>query len=156
MNIIFLDIDGVLNCEVYYAKQEKDPDGHSSQICSTRLGWLNQLCKDVNAKVVVSSSWKENGVEELKKRGATFEILGVTPSCNADFVFRGNEIYKWILDNQKDVLEVPYYEFNSYVIIDDDSDMLLWQQNHFFQTDGYSGLTPNVCHRIRQFFNKIK
>ena len=46
------------------------------------------------------------------------------------------------------------YSPYNYVIIDDDSDMLLWQANHFFQTDSYSGLTPNICYRIKRYFNE--
>ena len=49
-----------------------------------------------------------------------------------------------------------YYDFYNYVIIDDDSDMLLNQQEHFFNTDYYSGLTHNTCYRIKRFFNKFK
>ena len=36
--------------------------------------------------------------------------------------------------------------------VDDDGDMLLWQQHNFFQTDNYSGLTPNICYKIKRFF----
>ena len=47
---------------------------------------------------------------------------------------------------------IHYYDFYRFAIIDDDSDMLLNQQFNFFQTDNYSGLTPNICYRIKRFF----
>jgi len=46
---------------------------------------------------------------------------------------------------------VNYYDFYKYAIIDDDSDMLLNQEQNFFQTDNYSGLTPNTCYKIKRF-----
>jgi hypothetical protein len=45
-----------------------------------------------------------------------------------------------------------YFDFHKYAIIDDDSDMLLNQRFNFFQTDNYSGLTPNTCYKIKRFF----
>lgn len=59
MNIIFLDIDGVLNCQIFYTNRKKSKsiiEHPQDQICTERVEWLNQLCKDVNAKVVISST----------------------------------------------------------------------------------------------------
>lgn len=149
MNIIFLDIDGVLNCQLFYTQR----DNKHNQICSERVGWLNELCEKHNISVVISSTWRHSGLEycrkELKKAGATFDIIDVTPS--SDHGFRGLEIKSWIEANAK-LLGKPYYDYKTYVIIDDDSDMLLWQKEHFFQTDTYSGLTPNTCYKIGRFF----
>lgn len=187
MNIIFLDIDGVFNCETFYEKRfaaMKRYDGiplykqvkkmlrrfvknntirdkvyYRSQICSERMEWFNELCRDVNAKVVISSTWRmgrtvEELRELLKMCGATFEIIDKTPRTGYE---RGTDISKWLKDNIKpETHGCHYYDFNSYVIIDDDSDMLLNQQNHFFKTDNYSGLTPNTCYKIKRFFtNKM-
>lgn len=175
MRIIFLDIDGVLNCQLHYASQQfndyrdakktlkkkvkskeiEQAEYYSSQLCKERIGWLNELCKDVDAKVVISSTWRSHGLEKceriLKENGATFEMISVTPHLSSDCV-RGNEILKWIKDNEP--LVGAYYDYHDYAIIDDDSDMLLWQRNNFFQTDNYSGLTPNTCYRIKRFFTK--
>ncbi len=167
--IIFLDIDGVLNCEVFYnskqaqeAREEvkTDPESESShwkhQICRERVSWLNDLCTEINAEVVISSSWRGSGLEycqkALQEAGATFEMIGVTPHLNQEGCLRGNEIYLWL---QKNIVPATHgmfaSDFKKYVIIDDDSDMLLWQQPNFFQTDRYSGLTPNMCWKIKNF-----
>jgi hypothetical protein len=157
MRIIFLDIDGVLNCELFYKNW---PTGTyiESQICKERISWLNDLCKDVGAKVVISSTWRMGRtVEELKEVfvgvGATFEIIDKTPVFKDGGHCRGNEIYEWIKRNQQ-FTELPHYDYKDYVIIDDDSDMLLGQREHFFQVDNYSGLTPTTCYKIARFFGQ--
>lgn len=159
MNIIFLDIDGVLNCELYFQKERsagiiKHP---LSSLCPERIGWLNQLCKDTAAKVVLSSTWRYSGLEYcrqvLKEAGADFEIIDITPNLRSESCLRGNEILLWMKSNIE-IIGCNHYDFHSYVIIDDDSDMLYWQKDNFFQTDAYSGLTPPLCYKIKRFFNK--
>lgn len=157
MNIIFLDIDGVLNCQTFYEQRPKDGailESPIRNICKERVGWLSELCESVGAKVVISSTWRHSGLkyckEILQEAGATFDVIGVTPDLRFDGAVRGNEILLWIKENKE--LVGAYYDYKNYVIIDDDSDMLLWQREHFFQTDNYSGLTPNTCYKIRRFF----
>lgn len=157
MNIIFLDIDGVLNCQIYFEKDRSEGiiKHPLSSLCKERIGWLNELCKEINAVVVLSSTWRHYGLkycqEVLTEAGANFEIIDITPDLRGEHCLRGNEIFKWIKDNEG---LIGYSgDFRSYVIIDDDSDMLLWQREHFFQTDTYSGLTPNICYKIKRFFN---
>lgn len=172
--LIFLDIDGVLNCQLFYksnqfndykeAKKQlrKDVksqmidklDYYSRQICKERIKWLSELCKDVNAKVVVSSTWRSGKtVEELQEIfdycGGTFKVIGKTPHTGYE---RGTEISKWLKENIKlETHGCHYFDFHTYAIIDDDSDMLLNQRFNFFQTDSYSGLTPNTCYKIKRF-----
>jgi hypothetical protein len=80
--------------------------------------------------------------------GATFTIIDKTPTTGYE---RGTEISKWIHDNSEKWFGIPYYDFYRYVIVDDDSDMLLNQADHFFKTDGYMGLTPTTCYKIRRY-----
>lgn len=161
MNIIFLDIDGVLNCQLFYTEQGKNNGGTycENQICKERVSWLNALCLDVDAKVVISSTWRlGRTVDELKsiflEVGGTFEIIDKTPNLRHEGCVRGNEIYHWVEKNRELLGVMSASDFHTYVIIDDDSDMLLWQREHFFQTDSYSGLTPNTCYKIKRFLNK--
>lgn len=156
--IIFLDIDGVLNCELFYESRIKDPTQdssyHKNNICKDRILLLNDLCNDINAKIVISSTWRKGrSVEELQKImndcGGTFEIIDKTDNLNT---VRGVEIQKWLKDNiSVETHGCHYSDFNKYAIIDDDSDMLLEQSQHYFQTDFYSGLTNNTCYRIKRF-----
>ena len=41
-----------------------------------------------------------------------------------------------------------FIEDDDYYDIDDNNDMLLWQKNHFFQTDRLCGLSPTVTRQI--------
>ncbi len=165
--IIFLDIDGVFNCQTFYKERQDKREKHGypkeqtqleyqkDQLCSERIMWFNKLVKDIDATVVISSTWRSSGVEELQEMfdyvGFTFKILDVTPyggriSC------RGDEIKHWLEQNiTKEEYGINYYDFYKYAIIDDDSDMLLNQADHLFLTDNYSGLTPNTCYRIKRF-----
>lgn len=166
MRIIFLDIDGVLNCDIFFNGRTKTQlkkavkkgdinriNYYKSQICPERLSWLNELCSEFDIKVVLSATMRKRGLEHCRNVltgcGATFEIIDTTPIFDSNCV-RGNEILMWIKEHEEIV--GPYYDYKDYVIIDDDSDMLLWQKEHFFQTDTYSGLTPNTCYKIGRFF----
>lgn len=172
--LIFLDIDGVFNCQLFYeskqftdykeakkslhkslkAKEIERLEYYQSQICRERVGWFNDLCKDIGAKVVISSTWRTGKtVEQLQEImnycGGTFEIIGKTDHTGYE---RGTEIAKWLRDNIKpETHGCHYFDFHKYAIIDDDSDMLLNQRFNFFQTDNYSGLTPNTCYKIKRF-----
>ena len=144
MKIIFLDIDGVLN-------NADDSDFHvhkgGSYCYSPKcVENLNLILGTTDAKIVVSSTWRlGQSVEQLQctilDMGIRGEVVGKTGSLShIPGVLRGNEILAWIKGNSKQ-LGQEYYDFNSYVILDDDSDMLLWQKDNFVKTDGYVGLT---------------
>lgn len=164
--IIFLDIDGVLNCQTFFESQHNSKkqlrkkvisaeinkaDYYKAQLCVERISWLNELCEKSCAVVVISSTWRRNKTvhelqEILNNSGATFKIIGKTGVDESRI--RGVEINNYLGNLNAEC---------RYVIIDDDSDMLLQQQHNFFQTDNYSGLTPNTCYRISLFFeSKLK
>ncbi len=174
MPLIFLDIDGVFNCQLFYhssqfkdykeakKKLRKDVkaerierlDYYASKICKERIKWFSEMCKEINAEVIVSSTWRSGKtIEELQEIfdycGGTFKVIGKTPYTGFE---RGTEISKWLQENIKiETHGCNYYDFHKYAIIDDDSDMLLNQKFNFFQTDNYSGLTPNTCYKIKRF-----
>jgi len=163
MNIIFLDIDGVLNSELHmmstigHNTAQTRYESQLEDIDEKAVSFLNNLIKDTNSKVVITSTWRiNNSLEDLinifKAKNFVGEIIGVTPRCSEDCV-RGNEIYKWIKENES-LLGVPYYKFNTYVIFDDDTDMLYWQKDNFFKTDPYVGLTPSNVYKATWFLNE--
>jgi len=130
-------------------------------IDESRVELLNELIEKTKAKVVISSNWrKTRTVKELQKllecKGFKGEIIGLTPCLqfvgleNYDYsVPRGNEIKAW-LETNKGILNNKISKV-SYVIFDDDSDMLLWQREHFFWVDPYCGLTPNIIYKAIRF-----
>lgn len=150
-NLIFLDIDGVLNSDIWYEsiKGKVKFEKEHSHFDPKAVNMLNDLCKKTNSKVVISSTWRiGKTIEELQQLlnevGGNFEIIGKTGRCCSGI--RGVEIRNWLNDNS----ELP---ISNYVILDDDSDMLLWQQKHFFQCDRYVGLTKTVCYKVDIFLN---
>lgn len=127
VNIIFLDIDGVLNSHPFFKfcyDQGILPD---DKIDPKAVLLLNELARKTNSKIVVSSTWRlpyvdHNDLDGLKKllstkHGVDDVIIGMTPDLwkvkrNR---IRGDEIQDW-MDNCG-------LKINSFVILDDDSDM---------------------------------
>lgn len=166
MKIIFLDIDGVLNNEIFYTsvthpKAETMEEYKLQQFDPRCVELLNSITDKTEAKIVVSSSWRSDPdiTEILKKAGVTGEVIGVTPylafKSNVDYKYsvpRGCEIKAW-LELNKEKLGDKMSKVK-YVILDNDSDMLYWQREHFFLVDGYAGLTRNIAYRVINYLNK--
>lgn len=143
MRVIFLDIDGVLNSiKLQVAYRALNPGKPISMLCSDLmdqycLGLVAQLCRETEARIVISSSWrvlhslkeiigimKQNGWSDVEDY-----VIGVTPQLREN---RGHEIQAW-LDSCETV--------GDYVILDDDADMLDSQMGNFVLVDGYEGLS---------------
>ena len=147
-NVVFLDIDGVLN---HQRMPKRDivpcisPEGQKYGALSKRcIKLLNKLLTYELTRIVVSSSWRNDEfdvIQTLYTAGVRENsIIGVTPSLrDGPYILRGNEIYGWCQQNSDKI--------NTYVILDDDSDMLYWQRNHFQLVDNCVGLTENVVYK---------
>lgn len=164
MKIIFLDIDGVLNHELWLqspeSKAEVPGNSHARWFDPRAVALLNNLTDATYAKIVVSSSWRlDTSLDDLRvllqKQGITGEIIGKTPylSYASDegtyLVPRGCEIQAW-LENNRDKVGFKLSKA-SYVILDDQSDMLLWQQRNFFRVDPCCGLTKTIVEKATDF-----
>lgn len=164
MKVIFLDIDGVLNLEVYHAAfwdickrmelkrpdakrlfKEQMRDEYGNLFCPLATRKLEWIIKETGAKIVISSSWRSSGLkimqEMWKHRGLAGEVIDVTPVAFrlpnlpfADRLERGNEIKNWL---------EKHPEVEKYVIFDDYNDMLPEQLPYFIQTDEQYGITTN-------------
>lgn len=139
--LIFLDIDGVL------VHPTRGPLGKLRQLTPdpecVRL--LNELTRDGHADIVVSSTWRKGGLEEiaatLQEWGVHGRVIGVTPDMSwsrpegvVEAKERGTEIVAY-LDN--------YFGYCSlyppFAILDDDDMGSL--REHLIQTDPMQGLT---------------
>jgi hypothetical protein len=136
MKIIFLDFDGVL------AVCHKTRDQFGSLFHPEFVDNLSWIINETKAKVVISSTWRMSGFEEMKQlwefRKMPGELIGIT-GRDASGV-RGIEIQN-ILDDMKfqrinyskreqsNYLEIS--KCKNYVILDDDSDMLYNQREHY-------------------------
>jgi hypothetical protein len=166
-NIIFLDIDGVINI---YDKEEnlktyRDEFGHIfSKKC---VKHLCNIIEKTNAKLVITSTWRHDGLDKMremwKKRDLPGEIIGLTPSYRAIIrsdwfiddpvcmkkigshsVPRGFEIKRWFDMIKYDPEHKDKIKVDNYVIIDDDSDMLYEQRNNFVKCDYRIGINQDV------------
>jgi len=161
MKVIFLDIDGILN--VMATNRDQYGDIFRTEFVSN----LARIVRETGAKIVISSAWRMSGLEVMRemwlKRGLAGEVIDVTPVIppieEGKCVFkkvRGMEIMKWVLDEVTPAMK-PF----SYVILDDDTDMLDSQLPYFLQCSelkdedavhGY-GLTKRITERAIEILN---
>lgn len=143
MKVIFLDFDGVIT--TYKSQYRLDEE---------KMKLVKYICRKTGAKIVITSSWRRwtledtiKDITDTSKWGVPIpfepikKVIGVTSRVyafkNDDVqhhyrVPRGVEI-KMYLDEHTDI--------DKYVILDDDSDMLLEQEPYFIRTDETEGLT---------------
>ena len=153
MKIIFLDMDGVLcTNRAHVAQGLIDPENHGYMDALDReaVGMLNKLQeKHPDILYVLSSTWRKLHPrawmeQHLRKYNWKGEFHPDWKT-DAEGIVRGEEIQRW-LDAHRDV--------DTYVILDDDSDMLDKQNYHFVKTDSYNGITAeNYWHMERIFQN---
>ena len=106
--IIFLDIDGVLNCLDDYSRAR-----HRSDIINPLFKRrLKRVIKETKAQIVVSSMWRFKGAEVLDKY-LGLKILGTT-GCREDGI-RGLEILDW-LEQARINSQAP----DHWIVIDDE------------------------------------
>ena len=129
MNIIFLDFDGVLNSARSFAAF-----GTSQTFDPVAVKLVERACKEADAQIVVSSSWRiGTRLSTLKanmhRAGAEALVehtLAKTPVTVED---RGHEIERWRAAN----------DVRNYVIVDGTACALPWQP--FVQTDPNMGFS---------------
>lgn len=120
MKLIFLDIDGVLNCVETKVKSPSGCIGIDETMCKR----LKQIVEQTDAKIVLTSTWKtewnktsENGLQTTKDGNYlvnTFNKYGLTifdKTYEKTWAQRGEGVLNF-LDNHKDI--------ESFVILDDE------------------------------------
>lgn len=136
MKILFLDIDGVVNCEKTFQRHRGvigiDP------MMAFRVG---KIVLDTDCKVVLSSSWRHSkeGIAEVERQ--VVPLLDRTP--NSDKGFRGDEVAAWLAEHPK---------VTAYAILDDDSDFHAGQ--HHFKTSWKEGITDDIMHAVIKHLNR--
>lgn len=167
MNVLFLDIDGVLNSIddlnsrsvlwMYSGKEKKSRDEYGQLFDERCLRWLECIVIKTDCKIVVSSTWRRSGIDYIKNmwkhRNLPGEVIDITPQFASNYIVekyksgnekadRGYEIEEWLESNKVD----------NYCILDDDSDMLSHQ--HFVKTDSLIGLNRETAFKVIKHFNK--
>ncbi|MFJ8528601.1 HAD domain-containing protein [Bacillus sp. NPDC094106] len=146
MNLIFLDIDGVMNHSNYFVRSKQ----HKLQaFCPKALENLKTILEKCDAKIVVISTWRKLGsVKMLKKSifshyGLQKYIIGRTPVLNNEP--RGAEIQAFMDGFNKHI--------NKFVIIDDDDDMIHFSDRLVLTSPYKDGLNENKRDEVIQLFN---
>lgn len=130
MKVIFLDFDGVLNSDEYF-ERTKDDKINRSEFDDNSLKILREIINLTDAKIVVTSTWKElRRFDKVKEYLESHGILVYDTTRKIDFK-RGEEIRDY-LSSHKDISE--------FVIVDDevfpDFNELT---KYLVKTDFYSG-----------------
>lgn len=176
MKVLFLDIDGVLNsqnwfgfmkyCEdngtvekiLNYVDTNDDDVKYKLHMLDDRaIANLNRIIEATGCKVVLSSSWRSSRESDniftqyvLKLKGYKYDFYGVTPRLwHKEFgTQRGEEIQMW-MDK-----ELEKNEIESYVILDDDRDMLPEQMDNFILVNNQYGLSDIDVFKAIEILNK--
>ena len=171
MNIIFLDIDGVMNMYGVSARTFRKPYGQ--HIEPHLVSRLNYICENVkNLGIVISSSWRSN-MEDLQKQleeqGFKYWnlVIGKTPNAfsgkyneetktyKVELQYRGEQIQEWFNQN-------PDLTISKYLVIDDEvSDICgemsnLIPKENVLETDGDEGLLNSQAVYIVKYFKEGK
>lgn len=157
MKIIFLDFDGVITTEKSFYNLDND-----------KCDMIQSIINETGAKVVITSSWRRNDLDETIKYLYTIsdrvpfvvswidDIIGVTSRMygfklsdkGEHFrISRGEEIYRWLEENED-------LGVDSYVILDDDADMLYHQKDNFIHTCSFDGMTRSNMYEAIRILNK--
>jgi len=163
---IFLDIDGVIatpeytNNGVWCLNPEKQK-------------LLKKIIDNTGAKIVLSSSWRYSSLERtkqhMKDEGFLFNDILIDVTIRAYHYLekgtkihlsipRGVEIKQWIdanihSDNGKNWNRKKLGVDFTYVILDDDTDMLLEHKDNFIKTNSTKGLTINGVNKAIEILN---
>ena len=163
---LFLDIDGVLNTGQYskYMIENKlnDFDENGSIFDPNAVDNLRYIIDCTNADVIISSTWRYDGLDKMQKlwkdRNIPGKIVGITPHLifasfeevdskeiwqKRPIGSRGMEIDEWLRLNTNQKLE-PL----TYAILDDEDDFLLHQAEHVVLTDPMKGITREVADKV--------
>lgn len=152
MKVIFLDIDGVVNC---WDTKERAP----SKVIGVEqrlISHIKEIVDATGAKLVLSSTWRKDwafdlldGVDwhylrdEFAKQDLYF--MDYTPSRRDSH--RGEEIKEW--------LESTEYDIESYVVIDDEMfDIWDLHEGHMVQTSYSTGIKPGAVKMAIEILSK--
>jgi len=139
VNIVFLDIDGVLNNVASLAE--------GIHLLPEKAILVHRICQETDARIVISSSWRIgrslNRMQDLLQcAGCWSTVLDVTRELPGP---RGNEIQDW--------LDSGVVNIDNYLILDDDDDMLDSQREFFIHTDIQTGLMSRELPRAIEILN---
>ena len=135
MKVIFLDIDGVLNC-----KKTPNPRKFPYIVDKRLLARLRRLLDRTGAKVVLSSSWRTDPVGLFAAKYWGIPFMDVCPDMPRSP--RRTEVLKWLARHPK---------VTRYAIIDDEDDEL--DDLPLFQPSSKTGLTGDIAKGVEKYLS---
>ena len=155
LKILFIDIDGVLNpmgylkymynLNQFYGNEIKTEDRFGQYFAPYCIEALHKIIRATDCKIVISSTWRKAGLQNMKEMWAYRNLLGevydITPMLN---LIRGDEVDAWLEENTVD----------SFCIIDDDADFHSHHDKLFVQTNPNIGLTDELANMCIEILNK--
>lgn len=154
MNIIFLDVDGVLNAENDFGQNKENPHvGHNRGISMDKAKLLKQIVDKTESRIVLVSTWKRRYIKYLNNhedevgeylfnifKEVGLEIYDTTIRYDFDdSKSRGMEIALWLIDHKEEV--------SNWILIDDD-ERIDYEKfditSHLIKTSPYTGITEEI------------
>ena len=164
-NIIFLDIDGVLNTERWHLNegQNAPQDQYGDTFDPKAVANLALIIEKTGAEIVISSSWKFSGLESMqamwRERKLPGKVIDITPSTVSDEMllkanseeldkmpFKGYDIEEWHSNNSKQI--------KNYIIIDDENCFLPQQWSNLIRTNPKYGISKEDAEKAIKYFNQ--
>ena len=129
MKVLFLDFDGVLTTK-------STQFGYGDPSCVREL---NRITKMTNSEIVISSTWRFQGLQQcidnLRTWGVVGDVIDCTPRLIDIEATRGQEIHQYLKDKRN---------VSRFVILDDDDDMDDLRE-HLVKCDTMVGLTQEIA-----------
>jgi hypothetical protein len=131
--VIFLDIDGVLNC-----RRTSNPRSLPYVVDPALLGRFRRLVAETGAKVVLSSTWRYDPAGLFSARHHHVPFIDTIPDLPHQP--RRDEILTWL---------ERHPEVTRYAVIDDEDDEL--DELPLFQPSATTGLTDDIARGVARY-----
>jgi hypothetical protein len=133
MNVIFTDIDGVLNLNV----------GSTRAWSPSAIDIYDRICEEFDLKPVISSTWRTNHTKQELQRifdywGIQTPIYDYTPILPSEP--RGVEIELWLRENPCD----------KWIVLDDNVSGITPYVSNVIKCRGWLGLTEDDYFEVRK------
>src|SRR3954453_15798640 len=135
MKIIFLDIDGVLNCD-----KTPNPRNFPYIVDKKLRGGFKKLLERTGARVVLSSTWRCDPVGLFAAKHWGVPFIDVCPDKPKSS--RRREMFAWLKNHPK---------VTRYIVLDDEDDDL--DDFPLFQPSRSTGLTMEIVRAAEKYLN---
>jgi hypothetical protein len=136
MKIIFLDIDGVLNCT-----RTRNPRKFPYIVDEKLLKRFLELLERTGAEVVLASTWRYDPIGLLAAKHFNIPFIDVIPDMPHES--RRTEITSWLAG----------HNVSRFAVLDDEDDEL--DELPLFQPSALSGLTDEIARGVADYLDGI-